>query len=580
MRFVDINGDKEEHYEEISEYARQRQENERRLLEEKQVREWFAAELDNQGFLRVGATDLIKYVGQKASFLKKYLHSVETYIDKNLNVEQLWNDFFLYNLNLFTEYFISEEKRKTFIPAFAEKIFHIERETALDFISNYQENNRKYTKYLVQSFSLEKNTERQLWRLICQAGDSSRTENFMKEYMKFIYFYVLYLYLSVPTENDFNLCKRALKQYRISLLELIKNQRNGKIQQPELKKLENPLYCISQMRCLQTIQYCMKVILFSLDKKSNDEEGEFEMIEELYRQMQEQTLVFEDLNSIIPEEIRQDVAGGRLPEFQDYDASIIQENEKVHYLDHTVLYQGQEWDDEIQFRNYKGILLFTDKRIIFKGKQTLELDYEKIGRVTEYDVAPEILEVRSGNKINYFQLPDVEMAYKILKLIANCQKGEAVAERQVPLSYEELLDKADIKAYRFAFEYMASGDLPMELRQMLTELNHKLDGLQKTIEKNPQREEEIYQFLHYYIPEAVSLVRAYQSYQGTGLSDDMVKKVYEKVVTAVQALDKAVYQKILDIYQTSARDTMAGADALREILGQDGYVDSSYTINR
>ena len=60
----------------------------------------------------------------------------------------------------------------------------------------------------------------------------------------------------------------------------------------------------------------------------------------------------------------------------------------------------------------------------------------------------------------------------------------------------------------------------------------------------------------------------------------MVKDVYDKVMTAVQALDRAVYQKILDIYQTSARDTMAGADALKEILGQDGYVDLSYTMNK
>ena len=104
--------------------------------------------------------------------------------------------------------------------------------------------------------------------------------------------------------------------------------------------------------------------------------------------------------------------------------------------------------------------------------------------------------------------------------------------------------------------------------------------MQKTIEKNPQRKEEVYQFLHYYIPEAVSLVQAYQSYQGTGLADRTVDEVYQKVEAAVQTLDGAVYQKIQDIYQNSARDTMAGADALKEILGQDGYVDSSYIMNR
>ena len=60
----------------------------------------------------------------------------------------------------------------------------------------------------------------------------------------------------------------------------------------------------------------------------------------------------------------------------------------------------------------------------------------------------------------------------------------------------------------------------------------------------------------------------------------MVEEVYEKVETAVLALDRAVYQKVLEIYQASARDTIASADALKEILGQDGYVDSSYTIDK
>ena len=127
---------------------------------------------------------------------------------------------------------------------------------------------------------------------------------------------------------------------------------------------------------------------------------------------------------------------------------------------------------------------------------------------------------------------------------------------------------------------MISGNLPEKLKEMLMELNFKLHGLRKTIEKNPQCKEEIYQFLHYYIPETIRLVWSYQSYQETGLTNKMVEEVYEKVETAVLALDRAVYQKVLEIYQASARDTIASADALKEILGQDGYVDSSYTIDK
>ena len=580
MRFIDINGEKEEHYDEIKEYARQRQEEEKRIQQEKRFRGWVVAELDNPGFLKYDSGDLMKYMALEVRTLKKIFLSLDLKMKNTQAMEHMWNDFLLYNLNQFTGYFMQEDKRKSFIMAFSVKLFHVKPETVKDFIENYGKRNRKYTRYMTDSFSLEKTADKYFWRFICYVGRGERSERYIKEYIKFIYAYTFYLYLLIHTDTEFELCKKSLEQCKKVLFELLNSQKSGRILPPDMKKLQNPLYFVNKAKEFRNMLYSMKVILFNLNKKSKNEEGEFTMIEELYSQIQEQTVVFENLNSIIPEKIIQDVQAGKLPEFHDYESDVLQENEKVHYLDHTVLYQGQYQNDEIQFRNYKGLLLFTDTRIIFKGERTLDLEFEKIDRVTEYDLMPEILEIRSGNKINYFQIPDTEAAYKILKLIANRRKGDPVAERQVPLSYEELVEKADIKAYIFAFEYMAAGDLPPKLKGMLADLNRKLRRLQKTIEKDPQRKEEIYQFLHYYIPEAVKLVKEYQSYQGTGLEDGTVETVYQKVRTAVRALDSAVYQKILEIYQTSARDTMAGADALKEILGQDGYVDSAYTMNK
>lgn len=579
MRFIDINGEREEHYDEVKEYARQRQEEELRIQQEKRVRKWVAEELEHEGFLKYESRDLMEYMLMEAKTLKKIFLSLDIKIKNTTDAEYMWNDFLLYNLNQFTGYFMKEEKRKSFIMAFSIKLFHVRPEAVKDFTENYDERNRRYIKYMTGSFSLEKTADKHFWRLICYVGKGEQPEHYIKEYIRFIYVYTLYLYLLTHKDAELELCKRNLGQYKKVLYELLNSQKSGRILPPDMKKLQNPLYSGNKAKEFQNILFSMKVILFSLDKKSNDEEGEIKMIEELYVQIQEQTVVFENLNSIIPEKINQDVQAGKLPEFHEYESDVLQENEKVHYLDHTVLYQGQHQNDEIQFRNYKGLLLFTDRRIIFKGEQVLDLEYEKIDRITEYDLIPEIMEITSGSKNNYFQLPNIETAYKILKLIANRRKGKPVSDQQVPLSYEEFVEKADIKAYIFAFEYMASGELPRELKEMLERLDHKLSGLQKTIEKDPQRKEEIYQFLHYYIPEAVKLVREYQSYLGTGLEDGTVEKVYRKVRTAVQALDNAVYQKILEIHQTSARDTMAGADALKEILGQDGYVDSAYTMN-
>lgn len=580
MRFIDVNGDRKEHYEEVNEYARQRQKDELRYQKEKKIREWFAVELDNKNCLKIETGDLIKYIIRETQVLKKIFYSFETQIDENIKIEQLWNDFLLYNLNLFTEYFVSEDRRKEFVLAFSEKILCLKTEVIKDFLNNYNDYNPKYKKYMTENFLLDKNSDKQFWRLLCHIGGINQIEQYTKEYIRFIYFYVFYLYMKVNIK-DFNPCKKELKQCKIEIQELLRNQKSGRNHPPDLKKIENPLYRSGRQKYLQKISYFMKVILFCLNKKPiKDGEGEFEMIEELYRQVQEKMIIFDDLNSIVPEEIKQEIYDGKLPEFHDYDFSTLQKDEKVHYLDHTVLYQGKEYNGDIEFVSYKGLLFFTDKRIIFKGKYILDLRYGDISRVTEYDVVPNVLEIKSGNKINYFQFPEIEVAYKVLKLIANCKREDRTLGSKVSLSYEELVEKADIKAYIFAFEYMISGNLPEKLKEMLMELNFKLHGLRKTIEKNPQCKEEIYQFLHYYIPETIRLVWSYQSYQETGLTNKMVEEVYEKVETAVLALDRAVYQKVLEIYQASARDTIASADALKEILGQDGYVDSSYTIDK
>ena len=96
MRFIDVNGDRKEHYEEVNEYARQRQKDELRYQKEKKIREWFAVELDNKNCLKIETGDLIKYIIRETQVLKKIFYSFETQIDENIKIEQLWNDFLLY----------------------------------------------------------------------------------------------------------------------------------------------------------------------------------------------------------------------------------------------------------------------------------------------------------------------------------------------------------------------------------------------------------------------------------------------------------------------------------------------------
>ena len=54
--------------------------------------------------------------------------------------------------------------------------------------------------------------------------------------------------------------------------------------------------------------------------------------------------------------------------------------------------------------------------------------------------------------------------------------------------------------------------------------------------------------------------------------------IYEKVLSSVRALEAAVIQKIIDMYHMETMDTVARAEALKEILGQDGFIDPTYKL--
>ena len=216
--------------------------------------------------------------------------------------------------------------------------------------------------------------------------------------------------------------------------------------------------------------------------------------------------------------------------------------------------------------------------MIFRCDSLIDVDYENIDRVVEYDLLPELLEVICGGKSNFFQLPDIETAYRVLKLIANRNRGEPVEESTMPFSYEELVEKADLGACIFAFEYVMSGDIPVALKELIDSMLPKLKCLQRTVAQYPEKKDSIYQFLHYYVPEAVKVVAEYQQYQFVGLQSAALRNVFQKVMEAVRALDIAVLQKIAALYEIATMDTIAQADALREILSQDGFVDPSYAI--
>ena len=98
------------------------------------------------------------------------------------------------------------------------------------------------------------------------------------------------------------------------------------------------------------------------------------------------------------------------------------------------------------------------------------------------------------------------------------------------------------------------------------------------LKKYPSYVEKADSFFSYYIPEAVKLLYSYNEYEKAGLGEEKINPVYEKVITAVKKLSMAAKQQVVDIYRDAIVDTTARAEALTEILGQDGFIDPAFRI--
>ena len=106
-----------------------------------------------------------------------------------------------------------------------------------------------------------------------------------------------------------------------------------------------------------------------------------------------------------------------------------------------------------------------------------------------------------------------------------------------------------------------------------------LGYLDIALQKYPSYKDNTYNFFSYYIPEMVKILYSYNEYEKAGIRELDINPVYDKVVEAVNKVALAAIQKVVDIYKTAIVDTTARAQALAEILGQDGFVDPAYRIN-
>ena len=578
MGFIDWHKNKKDHYEDVLDYAKARRKEEARQQNDKMIRSWMGELLADPRYANVKSSDAMKLLVREYQSLKKEYttHIVSAQHHRDIDPELLWKDLWTTSIEqILTMQDLSMQQRATLLQAMQDKVFHLHTPLSTAEHLQEQQNNRKYRRYLENCFYIDADKPMQFWRYMYYIQRRGETASeLVARYSRCRLLFAYYLYLSGEPGTDWIL---QIESDVKLLADIRRRIERGVFDEPDCKKLCNPLF-VNKDAAFEKLSKMVRVLLFNFKAKSKSKEGGMKMIEELYTALDDGIISFERITSILPVSVKEQIDKRVLPSFPKPELQMLADEEQLYYLDHAVLFQGKEQDDEVTFRSFKGTVYFTDQRLIFQGDGQISIRYDGIERIVEYDLLPELLEVICNGKSNFFQLPDVESAYLVLRLIANRNRGEVIEETKMPFTYEELVDKADLGACIFAFEYVMSGDIPELMKNLLIDLIPKLKCLQKTVVQYPEKKDSIYQFLHYYVPEAVKVVAEYQQYQFVGLDERSLRNVYDKVTAAVRALDLAVLQKIAEIYNFATMDTIAQAEALREILGQDGFVDTAYAI--
>lgn len=203
---------------------------------------------------------------------------------------------------------------------------------------------------------------------------------------------------------------------------------------------------------------------------------------------------------------------------------------------------------------------------------------DDIAAIMEFEGSPIILEVLTNGENLYISTPNTEVLFKVLHTIESSKSEDDMKYMKIETTIEKIIEGADLDSYIFYFEDVQHSQISEDMEKQIGILIEKLHKLSTALEKYPDKVEGTHRFSNYYLPETLRLIFAHQQYLTAGVSKGQIDKVYIKVMESIDTVITAVERKIDSIYQVATMDTIAKANALQKIMGQDGYVKGEGTL--
>lgn len=135
----------------------------------------------------------------------------------------------------------------------------------------------------------------------------------------------------------------------------------------------------------------------------------------------------------------------------------------------------------------------------------------------------------------------------------------------------ELKEVGDLESNRVILEQLSYERVIESSGLAIDDCLGKIEELQKAIDNKPKQADSIERFASYYIPETIGIIMTYVQYVQDNAPEDDMYTVYYKAKESLDALTEAISEKIDNIYQFTTMETVAKAEALNEILANDGY---------
>lgn len=649
MGFIDWHGNKKDHFEDILEFAKMKEQMEADNFGSQMRKKAEASLFGVPELLSMETEEILKLLlKEKKSLdilydvLVKNSESIKQLgIDEEMS-KQFYDDFLRCSMEqLFQKTNIDENRAKQFIEIILTKIFKVNN--AISFEEHYRrkERNPEYSQYLSRSFELKSGNVTLFWQWIRYLSELSAKRNegsqFIKLYQRFMMHLSYYtnqlvigaevgkkyaerrkinaeiLQHSLSTKIDISNLHRNMKNpiFHIWEEEEIARQsaekqkvrmqeeaaamaaelkrkaraeqeakRRAEADEAERKRIED-WEAAQRRKKLLRLMKCARAVLGYYILATKDD-NDMIIAGRLYSAIKDKKIKLERLVSIFPSQSVGIVKSGSLPVVTTEDVRFkLDEREFLHYIEYATIYKQGMADEDID--TLKGTLFITNKKIqIEAGQKVFVIPYGQLEKAVVYDVMPGVMEL-SGSRDTYFvRTADTELAYNILRMILGSSIDLEPEEEPEPMNMEEIkidfLETANLSSYIYGIQTMMDENMPEDVQEDLGIMIQSLKYLDIALKKYPSYVEKADSFFSYYIPEAVKLLYSYNEYEKAGLGEEKINPVYEKVITAVKKLSMAAKQQVVDIYRDAIVDTTARAEALTEILGQDGFIDPAFRI--